>query len=101
HDLVDEATELLGVEGQAFGGDVVRDHPVDLMPQLRAWDLLDVREVELVDELAVHPYLRIHQLGRLQEPSTRGLIAVLCGGNGSRGCRPVNLRRVPLRAMGW
>ena len=63
HDLVDEVTQLTRIERETFRDNIIRNHPVNLVPQLRSRDLLDVRQVQLVHKLPMQPHLCINQFG--------------------------------------
>ena len=61
-DLVDEVFELLRVERDALGQHVLGDQRGDLPPHLAFRHLLDRREIDLLDQPAMQPHLRVEQL---------------------------------------
>ena len=61
-DFGDEVVELLGVERQALDHDVLRDELLDVRAHLVLGQLLQRREVDLLDQPAVQPHLGVEQL---------------------------------------
>jgi hypothetical protein len=102
HHLGDEEVELLGVEGQALGHDPVGDDAVDLAPKLLPRQLLERREVELLDETAVEANLRVEQLlvGRGRRRGGGGRHGLRRLGNGHDRRRRRGLARPSRRAGG-
>ena len=82
-DLVDQPVPLVAVEQGAFGVAEVLDHQADLAAEHVAFQLAHLREVELVDQLAVDPLLRAP---RSSIPSTcrhgAGAVIGFSGGKG-------------------
>ncbi len=97
-DLVDEVTQLTRIERETLRHNIVRNHPVNLVPQLRSRDLLDVRQVKLVDQPTVQPHLRVDQFRGLQETACAGR-GVALGRRHAGGRWPVNFLRVPVWAV--
>ena len=57
----DEGVELMGVERQPLGHDVLRDELLDVRPHLVFGQLFQRRKVDLLDQLAVQPHLGVEE----------------------------------------
>ena len=71
-DFGDEGVELVGVERQPLDHDVLRDQLLDVRAHLVFRQLLQRREVDLLDQPAVQPHLGVEQLVAEQRIVRRG-----------------------------